>query len=273
MAEGALSSLGLEREYLQSTYGKGTARPLPLSKGSGKAVRVGPALDFDTSPAQTDAVTKRQLLPTITRAKDGTHVYLLVGDKPRWLVHYRMVSQDGRPVVAEIRVTPPAGELPLGGVPARVLREITLELAYDALRSVAETYVEGRSRDQHGPVPRTRQHDKWNEWLLGGSLDAILDTPHRPGRQGRSDLFYARIAEAYVALCDAGNRAPIRDLAARLREKEEWYSDESVRQLVNKARNRGLLTESPPGRSGGQLTQKARDLLGPEHRKRRRGRK
>jgi hypothetical protein len=39
------------------------------------------------------------------------------------------------------------------------------------------------------------------------------------------------------------------------------HSAEMLRAILNKARKRGLLTESPKGRAGGWLTKKAEALL------------
>jgi hypothetical protein len=77
----------------------------------------------------------------------------------------------------------------------------------------------------------------------------------RPGRKGRPDVFYARLAAQYVELLKSTS-TPTKDLA-KLRN----YSDSSTRDLLNQARARGLLTRSAKGRAGGELTEKARELL------------
>lgn len=77
----------------------------------------------------------------------------------------------------------------------------------------------------------------------------------RPGRRGRPDVFYARLAAEYVELLSASS-TPTKDLA----EKHD-YSATSMRDYLNQARVRGLLTRSQQGRAGGELTEGALKLL------------
>lgn len=82
---------------------------------------------------------------------------------------------------------------------------------------------------------------------LGGS--------RRPGRAGRPDLFYAEWAARYVtAMRETGPPLP------RLAE-EHGFNTSTIRGFLNEARRRGLLTQAPLGRAGGELTEKARELL------------
>lgn len=76
----------------------------------------------------------------------------------------------------------------------------------------------------------------------------------RPGRAGRSDVEYARLALLYVDLLD--HPTPAKELARR-----EYLSPSQVRNLLVVARRRHLLTDPPVGRAGGELTDKARRLL------------
>lgn len=92
------------------------------------------------------------------------------------------------------------------------------------------------------------------------SLDLDVDVKEftrnrRPGRSGRPDVFYARLAAEYVELLTTSS-TPTKDLAER-----HNYSSTSMRDYLNQARSRDLLTPSPSGRAGGQLTDKARRLL------------
>ncbi len=77
----------------------------------------------------------------------------------------------------------------------------------------------------------------------------------RPGKTGRPDAFYARIALRYLELVRVGS-SPTKALA-----EERHISQSSARDLVHEARSRGLLTSTGRGQAGGQLTKKARDLL------------
>lgn len=83
----------------------------------------------------------------------------------------------------------------------------------------------------------------------------VLDRSRR-GREPPDLLPLARLASEYVALVEAGVRHPHPTLAAR-----HGYSDSWSAGRINKARNRGLLTSIGSGRSGGELTEMARQLL------------
>jgi hypothetical protein len=85
--------------------------------------------------------------------------------------------------------------------------------------------------------------------------EAFKDVP-RPGRAGRSDRDYAELAARYVATIDDKSPAPVADLA-----REMSLDEMTVRHLLTAARKRGLLTPAPPGRAGGELTDKAIQLL------------
>ena len=191
-----------------------------------------------------------------------------------WLAAYRFLPVDGRPVLAEVRVFPAESvprdpgrwseqAVPEGGVPARVLRELRTSVADEVRRHVLQQLAGKRGA----------------AWILDsfglqrmGFTEAILDAPHRPGRRGRDEAFYASIAVRYAVLVATGTRTPIQDLAKELVGQGEWFSPESVRQLVTKARARGLLTEAPPGRAGGVATERAWELVKTERRKTRKRR-
>ena len=79
--------------------------------------------------------------------------------------------------------------------------------------------------------------------------------PTRVGRRGRDDVYYARWAAAYVDALARSPR-PAADLAAR-----HSLSASQIRNLMHACRRRGLLTASPPGRPGGELTPRAVQLL------------
>jgi hypothetical protein len=82
-----------------------------------------------------------------------------------------------------------------------------------------------------------------------------LTVSKRAGRRGRPDLYYARWAAAYTeALAQSAH--PVDDLAAQYN-----LSPSQIRNLVHASRKRALLTASPPGRAGGELTPRARQLL------------
>ena len=66
----------------------------------------------------------------------------------------------------------------------------------------------------------------------------------------------------YVEAVAGESAHPVRDVTERLaKERNEHYSEASVRALIHQARRRELLTRSPRGQAGGQLTDKAIALL------------
>ncbi len=87
----------------------------------------------------------------------------------------------------------------------------------------------------------------------------IVTDKRRPGRSGRPDFFYAQVAAEYVQLLDEPGAKPVKALAER-----NQLGESTVRNLLYEARTRRrgpLLTKAPPGRAGGELTQKAISLL------------
>lgn len=90
----------------------------------------------------------------------------------------------------------------------------------------------------------------------------------RPGRRGRTDSYYLVWAVAYVERLAAGSRRPVKDLTERPPKVIRGYvsdgeatSEATVRDIIHQARVRGLLTGSPAGRPGGELTPKATQML------------
>jgi hypothetical protein len=78
----------------------------------------------------------------------------------------------------------------------------------------------------------------------------------RPGRRGRTDLEYAKVAREYADLVAAGDEGPVLTLAKRLIAAES-----TIRNQLTEARKRGLLTSTRPGRAGGRLTARATRIL------------
>jgi len=187
-----------------------------------------------------------------------------------WIAAFRILTESGRPIVAEVRVFPDeprhgAGQwsaekkgvtakAPQGGVPANVLRRIRLGDVYEML----------------GDAIRDRNPDS-AEWFIltrhMGFKEEATKAPRHPGRRGRPDIFYAKLAQDYVTLLAQGERHPVRVLAQDLRSGKkgnEWWTDETLRQLLVEARRRGLLSPAPSGRAGGHLTAKSKRMLGLE---------
>ena len=77
----------------------------------------------------------------------------------------------------------------------------------------------------------------------------------RPGRARRSPAFYALWARRYVAACQSHPDAPVKSLARVHTSTPDASSEATIRGFLHKARNYSppILTESPSGRSGGEL--------------------
>ncbi|MBT3224233.1 MAG: hypothetical protein HN348_34630 [Proteobacteria bacterium] len=95
---------------------------------------------------------------------------------------------------------------------------------------------------------------KWMAAIDPNAEEPWLADP-RPGRRGREDHDYAIWANRYVDALETTSH-PIK----KLRE-EHHLSESAIRAILNRARDRRLLTKSPQGRAGGVLTKKAMNLL------------
>lgn len=128
-------------------------------------------------------------------------------------------------------VIEPANGMPEPGITTRMLRQLRTGDLIAALRAAK----------------------RQNEQLFGDGPDLSVAT--RVGRRGRDDLYYARWAAAYVDALASSPR-PAAALAAA-----HSLSPSQIRNLIHACRRRGLLTASPPGRPGGELTPRAIQLL------------
>jgi hypothetical protein len=155
---------------------------------------------------------------------------------PEWKVTATFAHQGDQLVVASCSIAP-AGDLPLGGLTARQVRRATLG---DLTRRVSVGLV-GRILGALAPDATRPPDDD--------------QTQPRPGRAGRDDHFYAVWAARYTERAAYTNR-PIAELA-----EAHDRPPTRIREYIAEARRRGLLTATRPGRSGGQLTDKARALL------------
>jgi hypothetical protein len=186
-----------------------------------------------------------------------------------WMVAYRLVVKSGRPVLAEVRLFPndpgePSGSgrwsedpsaVPPEGIPGRALRAIKLGVPLKRFSG----FLRGLERNP-----------TFAKQLLGpfGIQPGSKIVRRRPGRAGRLDSFYLAWAAAYVEQLAAGSRRPVRDLAEHPPKVIRGYVSDgnvtsvaTVRDFIHQARVRDLLTDSPPGRAGGELTPKAKQML------------
>ena len=193
-----------------------------------------------------------------------------------WMAAYRFMVQAGVLVVGEVRVYPresakwSPGEwsgtvggystsVPVGGLTTTVARlgaNISARLV-DAQRDVAWAPSEAKMARRAG---LTRRREPFGKEGLFGALGII--EPDRlsisSGRRTAVLTRYAKAARVYVVAMGAGNHAPVRAVARRLR-----VTPTVARSLVHEARANGLLLpkHAIQGRAQGQLTARARQLL------------
>jgi hypothetical protein len=127
-------------------------------------------------------------------------------------------------------------------------RDRPAEITSDALRSLSLRKIQ---RELDEIIGRWAKRDPLTHRLTKGFAES-----RRPGRRGRDDVEYAAVADVYIKHVRLNSSAPVERAAEELN-----YSTSTVRALLNKARNRGLLTRAGPGRAGGDLTEKAKRLL------------
>jgi hypothetical protein len=155
-------------------------------------------------------------------------------DYPGWRILPEVAVTD-RGLLLRRLVIEPANGMPEQGITTRMLRQLRTGDLIAALRAAAR---------QSGQI-------------FGDAPD--LSVPTRVGRRGRDEVYYARWAAAYVEAL-ARSARPVDDLASR-----HNLSASQIRNLMHACRRRGMLTASPPGRAGGDLTPRAIALLEEAH--------
>lgn len=160
---------------------------------------------------------------------------------------------------------------PLGDSPEldHLVNTVT-EVTWHALRRDASSSGIDITGQLLRSIPYGELRDAAVAWLQQGILGHLLAAtaeawrdvrgaqPRRLGPSGYSDLFYARVAARYASLVAAGEAQPMR----RMSSEQEGVPIPTVRTQVSEARKRGLLTDAPrPGRAGGELTDKAIEIL------------
>ncbi len=171
-------------------------------------------------------------------------------DEGRWVVAYRVVLREGRPLVAEMTIRPNGARLDHGVTARRVVAQVKvsehLEQNWKKLRPKLRR-VYGRDAGDGTPGQERRRRGRPVEW---------------------DDIRLAKLAARYVALREDDRRTePIVDVLA----DGESLSQRHVSNLLTAARKRRLLTRSRPGIAGGELTTRARVLLALDEEPLRRG--
>ncbi len=183
----------------------------------------------------------------------------------RWMAAYRIVTGDGRPRVAELRVFPredgfvsrPPGEwsggfkgveaqAPRQGLKKAIINRVRLQEWTTQVRAIRAAWEQQvgpeRARVMKGVLARFGP--------LPASPPPRTGTPGR-GRPALPDEFYATVAAEYVAALEAG-RPPVKAIAQR-----HATSEARVRGWVHRARAKGLLEGRGQGQALGTLSDRA----------------
>ena len=126
------------------------------------------------------------------------------------------------------------GEVPAAGITSRLLHELSAPEMLTAYRSAAR-----EAEATVGVSPSALDHSS-------------------VGRRGRSDYYYAVWALAYT-YSQEGPDGPVP--AAETLARANNLSVSRVRSILGEARKRGLLSQAPVGRQGGEMTEKASRIL------------
>lgn len=247
-------------------------------------------------PTWTESTGREPQL--ITSTDDRGHAWAWLGtplegqpwlrEACRWVAEYRLAIQDGRLIVAEVRVCPArwgllgdaasgedagiaASDVPPGGLTTRLLRRLTIGAHVDFTRKLLEQ-LGGTVRWPDGRV--SKYPPAWTipgvadrpgavvliDLAAAGATKRAASAARRPNgkRAGRQPLSDAVLVEAAAAYRDARKRSPrpVPDAARAL-----GMSEARMRDLVYRARKRGFLTPTKQGRGGGSFTPEADAIL------------
>jgi hypothetical protein len=180
-----------------------------------------------------------------------------------WIGYFRIVSQDGQPVIGELRVFPnegsqrramQAGEwsaqalgvrapVPHGGITARLIRN---KLRIPAVGASSRALTEFAHLDPPEPALATLRRE----------FNTPKETRSKRGRPPQPDFYYAQIAADYARLFEQGVRNPVGRIAAAHK-----IARSKIRDAVRRARTKGFLTRGFHGRPSGVLTPAAIEIL------------
>lgn len=194
------------------------------------------------------------------RGTDGVLVTLYLEG---WRIRMELAVQGGRLVVSELHLDPEdsgqrargiRAQVPRAGITARLLRRVPLHDHVDKILKAL------RSRDDR---------EFYETLLMATGASELLRTIRPPAeptnRRGRPRVavdLLLRAAAAYAKAVSRGSAEPVMDGARALR-----IEPERLRDLVHRARERGLLTPTRQGHGGGELTPHALTLLAKKKRK------
>jgi hypothetical protein len=197
------------------------------------------------------------------RGPNGPEAWLDVPVGRGWIASYRLRTTTGGSLeVIELRLRPAAAIEVHGGlvVDADTVVPPTGLTSRD-LRDVKVTAHLSGFPDLNRKVRTILGVDTKPLRARRSLTKADANLVQRPGRAGRDKLELARIAARYTGFVEDGSRRPIEDLTAELCAKGRDVSSATVRGFIHDARRAGLLTPTPKGRAGGDLTDEAVRLL------------
>ncbi len=149
-----------------------------------------------------------------------------------WQAVAEITATDAGLQIDRLTIKPWGDVAPPGGITTRMLRQVRTGAIIASCRAAARAI---------GAIVPDAAPD--------------LSVSERVGRRGRDDRFYARWAAEYADACTRSGH-PVAEMAAR-----HHLSASQIRNLVHACRKREMLTDSPPGRAGGELTARAIKLL------------
>lgn len=156
---------------------------------------------------------------------------------------------DGQHWTGEARDVPP------GGVPARLIRQLNVGELVALARASAHD-----EQDRLTGAAERASDPAFAEYLRGVAAKAggITERPSRRGRRGNGIDHYLVWAVRYSQKVATGSKRPIAELAEEHNEEIVY-----VRDTVTDARRRHKLLSGAPGqgRAGGQLSERALELL------------
>lgn len=179
-----------------------------------------------------------------------------------WVAAYRIVPEDGHPVISGVSLVPYSpdaapgewrGTTPAGGLRCELRDAVRTEATLSAVQEVVAWHLSG----EWLPVARREANRGFVEDVqrrFGFEPTRLDDRPRRP--HIASDVELARVAAAYIRECEVNSQSPRKNLARRM-----GFSADGLSKKLSAARDRGILTSNGRGRAGGELTRHAQTVL------------
>jgi len=195
----------------------------------------------------------------------GLVAFAEINGYPQWVVRAEIVTTDSGPSIRRLEIGPhPTAdqtwdevETPLGGIPARLVRSVNVGELLDLIAEEVTQKVQSMAASFSDGLD---DPEDVRTMFLSGYVDRMgpLAAPRKQnGSAGNGIDHYLAWAVRYVQAIEAGERRPVKVLAA-----EHKLTETYVRDTITDARRRhGLLTKPGQGRAGGRLTDKALTLI------------